>query len=126
MRRLLLLPSAEVCSSPGHGHMLWLIWQIAHRVEFSFSSWIADPILFLDSICHAFFIRDGARYIWQGSVHRGVGGGGCTVLRCLPRGRHPREGSRRTPQHESTAWEEDGMAEDAGLLLACAIKCVSF
>lgn len=44
VRRQLLLPSAEVCSSPGHGHVLWLIWQIAHRIEFSSPSWIIYPI----------------------------------------------------------------------------------
>ena len=44
VRRQLLLPSAEVCSSPGHSHVLWLIWQIAHRIEFSSPPWIIHPI----------------------------------------------------------------------------------
>lgn len=44
VRRLLLLPSAEVSSSPGHGHVLRFIWQIALRIEFSSPSWITYPI----------------------------------------------------------------------------------
>lgn len=52
VRRLLLLPSAGFCSSPGHAHVLWLVWQIAHWVEPSSSSWIAYPIPFSFAMGH--------------------------------------------------------------------------
>lgn len=73
--------------------MLWLIWQIVHWIELSFSTWVIYPIPSSFVIGHGTYGKAWCTEGWE-EVRVLCSGASC----------------RQTPQLESTGWEEDRMA----------------